>query len=323
MVSPRDLFKEVKTGIHLEKAIPTMSKKLVITVAPTGSFNTRAQNPHQPYTAEEVAMQVIDSCKEGASVFHVHVRDRDGTPAKEPEVIMECEDMILDRCPDIIFSNNVASDYSKAGVGRMKPMVDGLVEFSRGSRKYIHTAVIKPSSRVGLTEKPGYVHDIVTGPVLKEMIEYLNAKGVKTEFQISNYSEMDTVQEWVIQRDILKKPYLINLLLGYHAMHPVAMASPDPWGHINLMTMMQMVPEGSAVGATIGGRNWLPLTIEAIMLGVDCVRVGMEDAVFMYPHKEEKIRDCASVVKKIAAIARELGRDIATPSEAKQILGLD
>ena len=88
------------------------------------------------------------------------------------------------------------------------------------------------------------------------------------------------------------------------------------------MSLMNLLPEGSVIGATIGGHNWLPLIMEAITLGADCVRVGMEDTIWMYPHKDEKIKSCAEVIKKVATITRELGREIATPQDAKQLFGL-
>lgn len=64
------------------------------------------------------------------------------------------------------------------------------------------------------------------------------------------------------------------------------------------------------------------MTVVGIILGTDCVRVGMDDTLWMYPHSEEKITDCADVVRKVATITRELGREIASPQEAKEILGL-
>jgi len=72
-----------------------------------------------------------------------------------------------------------------------------------------------------------------------------------------------------------------------------------------------------------GGRNWLPFTTLAIMLGFDMVRVGMEDSVYMYPHKDQKIQTTAEAVKVVADIARSLGREIATPDEAREILGIN
>jgi 3-keto-5-aminohexanoate cleavage enzyme len=88
------------------------------------------------------------------------------------------------------------------------------------------------------------------------------------------------------------------------------------------MGMKQMLPNECVFGATVGGRHWLPAIMEAIMLGVNCERIGMEDTLWMYPRKEDRIRSCAEVVNRIATIARELGREVATPSEAREILGV-
>ena len=71
-----------------------------------------------------------------------------------------------------------------------------------------------------------------------------------------------------------------------------------------------------------GGRNWLPFTTLAMMLGFDMVRVGMEDSVYVYPHRNEKLATSVQAVRKVVAIANELGREIATPDEARQIMGI-
>ena len=61
----------------------------------------------------------------------------------------------------------------------------------------------------------------------------------------------------------------------------------------------------------------------AIMLGFDMVRVGMEDTVYIYPHRDEKIKTSAEAVRKVVAMANELGREIATPADAKEIMGIN
>jgi 3-keto-5-aminohexanoate cleavage enzyme len=87
--------------------------------------------------------------------------------------------------------------------------------------------------------------------------------------------------------------------------------------------MMQTLSPQWTRGVCAGGRNWLPFTVLAIMLGFDMVRVGMEDSVYMYPHKDQKIQTTAEAVKVVADIARAMGREIATPDEAREILGIN
>ncbi len=315
MVTARDLFKGMRTSLDRDPKNPSMDKKLVINIAPTGSFTTREQNPNQPYTPREIAEQVIQSYEAGASAWHVHCRDESGIPSKDPEVIKGTIDIVLDKCPDIITSLNVIADYTQQGVGVISPIVEPL---TKAGPKYIQTAVVTTHSiSVGNITLP------YNQSTLTSIVEYLQEKGIKPEFQLHEYTGVFHVEDWLIYPGVLRKPHVMNLVLGFHAHHRASPTVPDPWGHIYLMAMMQTLPADCVVGVTVGGHNWLPITVEAIMLGIDCVRVGMEDTIWMYPHKDEKIRRCADVVTKVATIARELGRDIATPAEARKILGLE
>lgn len=315
MVTAKDLFTGMRTSLDKDPKNLTMDKKLVITIAPTGSFVTREQNPHQPYTPKEIAQQVIESYHAGASAWHVHCRDASGVPSKDPKVIKETIDMVLDQCPDIITSMNIVGDYNKQGVDVVRPIVEPL---AKAGSKYIRTAVVTTNPlTVGKITLP-YNQSTLTG-----IVEYLQEKRIRPEFQFHEYTGIDQVHDWLIVPGILKKPYILNLVLGYHAHHRASPTVPDPWGHIYLMTMIQTLPMEGVVGATVGGHNWLPITVEAIMLGVDCIRVGMEDTIWMYPHKDDKIKNCSDVVNKVVNISRELGREIATAADAKRILGLE
>jgi 3-keto-5-aminohexanoate cleavage enzyme len=89
-----------------------------------------------------------------------------------------------------------------------------------------------------------------------------------------------------------------------------------------MMTMQQTLAPNAVKGVCAGGRNWLPFTTLAMMLGFDMVRVGMEDSVYVYPHRDEKLATSAQAVRKVVNIANEIGREIATPDEARQIMGI-
>ena len=82
-----------------------------------------------------------------------------------------------------------------------------------------------------------------------------------------------------------------------------------------------MIPN-CTIGIHAGSRNWLPMTVLGIMLGVDLVRVGLEDQFWAFPHKDEFIRSPVESVEKMVQIAGVLGRDIATTAEAREILGI-
>src|SRR4029077_15159705 len=114
-----------------------------------------------------------------------------------------------------------------------------------------------------------------------------------------------------------------NIMMGFHGFCHGSPLGPDPWNYIYLMTMQQTLAPNAVKGVCAGGRNWLPFSTLAIMLGFDMVRVGMEDTVYLYPHREEKIQSSAQAVRKVVHVANELGREIATSAEARAIMGIN
>lgn len=316
MVSTKDIYSDMLTGLHMEPPLPTMAKKLVINVAPTGSFTNRQQNRLQPYTMEENVKAAIEAYKAGASVWHCHAREADGLPSKDPAVVKETIDRVLDKCPDMVTSVIPYADYTKQGVEQVKPTVELL---KAAGPHYMETAVLLIMSTT-LNEKFTY---IVTENSLRETVEYLERMGVRPEYQIHAYSGFKDVIDCLVEPGIAEKPEIMNIMMGFHGFSHATPLGPDPWNYIQMMTMDQVLPPGCVRGVCAGGRNWLPFTVMAILLGFDMIRVGMEDSVFIHPHREEKLQTSAEAVRRVAAIANELGREIATPAEAREILGIN
>lgn len=313
MVDPNRWPEDGPIALLAEPKIPELGKKLIITVATTGSYIRHNQNPDQPYYPREISEHVIASYELGASIWHVHVRKSEIERSSDLKDILEVADLVLDKCPEIMLSQSGHWEAGKRGADGVKSLVEPLLEEgAKRGRKYIHTVVVAPATVGRQQMERADVQDVVT---------YLLAQGIVPEFQIQDTRQIRNVKSWLIEPGILKPPYVMNMLIGYHGPDFVGCTGPEPWEHINLITTMQMMPPGSVIGATVGGRLWLPLTNEAILLGADCARVGMEDTIWMYPHKDVKISSCAAVVNKIATIARELGRDVATPAETAAILG--
>lgn len=316
MVSVNELYSGILTGLHLEPQHDTMGRKLVINVAPTGSFTNREQNRLQPYTMKEVVKAAVDAYKAGAAVWHVHAREKNGLPSKDPHVMKETIDRVLEKCPDMITSVIPYVDYNEPlGLGTIKRCVDVL---TAAGPEYMQSAVMLLQS-TSFSEKFTYV---VTRGILTEQIKYLEDHGVRPEYQGHSYSGIKDVMDWLLTTGIAKSPPLMNIMMGFHGFSHATPLGPDPWNYIYMMTMQQTLWPGSVRGVCAGGRNWLPFTTLAIMLGFDMVRVGMEDSVYVYPHRDEKVQTSAQAVQKVVAIASELGREIATPAEARQIMGL-
>jgi 3-keto-5-aminohexanoate cleavage enzyme len=311
-----DLYSGILSNVHSERPHKTMDKKLIINVAPTGAFMNRQQNPGQPYTMEENVQAVIEAYKEGAAVWHVHARDHDGTPSKDPLVVKETIARVLDKCPDIVTSVIPYADYGTGqGLDLVKRTVDVLTD---AGPEYMQSAVLLIQT-MAFSEKFTYV---ITEKTLSDQVKYLEDHGVRPEYQATSYQGIKDVLDWLVAKGIAKDPPLMNIMMGFHGFCHGSPLGPDPWNYIYMMTMQQTLAPNAVRGVCAGGRNWLPFCTLAVMLGFDMVRVGMEDTVYLYPHREEKIKSSAEAVRKIANVARELGREIATPAEARQIMGV-
>jgi 3-keto-5-aminohexanoate cleavage enzyme len=316
MVQINELYSGILTSLHREKPHLTMAKKLIINVAPTGSFTNRQQNPGQPYTMEENVKAVVEAYKAGAAVWHAHARDADGMPSKDPGVMKETIARVLDKCPDIVTSVIPYADYNAQGLGLIKPMVDTL---AAAGPEYMQSAVLLIQT-TSFSDK--FVYN-VTQKLLTDQVKYLEEHGVRPEYQSTSYQATRDVIDWLIDTGIAKDPPLMNIMTGFHGYSHGSPIGPDPWNYIYQMTMQQTFPANAVKGVCAGGRNWLPFSTMAMMLGFDMVRVGMEDTVFLYPHKEEKIQSSAQAVRKVVEIANAMGREIATPAEARKIMGVN
>lgn len=315
MATVKELFDGMLTGLHLEPRLETLKRKLIINVAPTGSFTSREQNPLQPYTMEENVTAAVEAYRAGAAVWHVHAREKSGLPSKDPYVMKETIDRVLDQCPDMITSVIPYVDYAEVGLGTMKRCVDVL---TAAGPRYMETAVLLIQT-MAFSEKFTYS---VTENVLKDQVRYLEEHGVRPEFQGHSYGGLKDVMDWLLATGIARQPPLMNIMMGFHGFSHASPLGPDPWNYIYLMMMQQTLPSHSVRGVCAGGRNWLPFSTVAMLLGFDMVRVGMEDAVYVHPHRDAKLTSSADAVRRVVNVANELGREIATPAEARAIMGI-
>jgi 3-keto-5-aminohexanoate cleavage enzyme len=296
----------------------TMDKKLTITVCPVGGTITRHQNPYQPYTAREIADQTIAAYQEGASVAHLHTRNEDGSMGAPREVLKNCIDMILEKCPDMIIQPSSCESYVPGAANYSYESVKPLVDLFQG-QKYMESTIFTPVSYAAESIGGRVELNLATEANTVKTVRYLQEHKIKPEFMNHNWEGIHNVREWLIKPGILERPYLMSMGPG---MHNAADTYPDPWGHMYVLGMMHMMPEGSFITISAGGRNWLPLSVFAMLMGVDGVRVGMEDQIWMYPHRDDLIQRSADAARKIATLARELGREVTTPAEARALMGI-
>jgi len=336
--TPHELLVEETRRVfdaHNEPTDATMGKKLIINACVSGAFVNRTHNPNLPLTAEEVAKDVGAAYNAGATMWHFHPRD----PVTESTFLpveqrlqlhKDWCDAAFDVAPEIITDvgaiyvsppqliGPLVEEKSILAETRMAPIVDPLTKLGPNNRyvevaiSLCHTAALgRGGFFLSFNNKAGIVSDV----------KFLQSKGIRVEFSPFKHSDVQDVIDWVIEPGIAQPPVILDTLLGVHN-------SPTPRPTMEafemLFTYIRMLPkkEGVLWQSLLGGRYWLPLVVASIMLGADIVRVGIEDAVYMYPHRNDLVKSCGAVIETVAGIARYLGREIATPSEARAMLGL-
>ena len=285
--------------------------KLIVTVAPTSNFHGKEANPALPFSPQEVAEAVYEAWNEGASIVHIHGRDEGGLPTNDPAFFQEADRLIREKKCDIIIQHSMAP---------ANPVLLGMKEgdVDDGTRT---TLTDPPPEMASLEVAPsniiadGKVYNMLWDRLWAEKTaKYLMEKGIKPEVEIYNNSDMDDL-EYLIEKGVLTKPYYVSFVLGMHRVNNQA----SRYSPRHLMHLVDLLPSQSIFSVLGIGPIEFQATTLSILLGGN-VRVGFEDNIYI--EKGRLAKNNAESVAKIVKIARELGRDIASPNETREMLGI-
>lgn len=268
-------------------------QKLIITAALTGAEVTRAQQPALPITPQEIAVAAEECVKAGAAMVHLHARHADGSATQDKETYRQIIAAIRRRC-DVIIQVSTGGAVGMTPQERLAPvtLAPEMATLSMGSVNFGDDVFMN--------------HPADMEAFLRAMQEH----GVKPELEIFDSGMLSTASRW-LEKGLLKSPLHVDFVLGLAG----GMASTPQ----ALLYLTQQLPAGSSWSVAGIGAAQLPLGTLAILLGGH-VRVGFEDNI--YYRKGELASSNAQLVARMARISLELGRAVATPSEARAILGL-
>lgn len=271
-------------------------EKLIITAAICGAEVTKEHNPNVPYTIEEIAREAYAAYNAGASIIHLHVRYDDGTPTQNKERFREAIEAIKTKCPDVI----------------IQPSTGGAVGMTSGERlQPIYLNPEMASLDCGTLNFGGDEIFVNTENMIIEFALKMNEVGVKPELEVFDKGMIDTALR-LHKKGYIKTPMHFNFVMG---------VTGGISGEIrDFLFLKESIPEDSTFTATGIGRYEFSVATMAILAGGH-VRVGFEDNVYI--SKGVLARSNGELVEKVVRIARELGREVATPQEARKILGLE
>lgn len=275
-----------------------LNNKVVLTIATTGAVTTRNHTPYVPITPEEIAEEVVACHEAGASVAHIHVREDDGSPSMNLEKFKEVVSLVRDRC-DIVINLTSSGGAGFADEERMAPLTELLPElasFNAGTINWAHETIFENNPKF-----------------LEALGKRMQEVDVKPEIEVFDtgmiYNALYLRDNGFIRDD---EPLHFQFVLGA----PGGMAATIE----NLVHLKSLIPEDATWSAFGIGRMSVPILMSAAAMGGH-LRVGMEDNIYI--KRGQLANSNVEFVEQAKRIVAELGKEIATPDEARQILGLN
>ncbi|GAC1358441.1 MAG: 3-keto-5-aminohexanoate cleavage protein [Ktedonobacteraceae bacterium] len=278
---------------------------VIITCALTGGIHGKEANPNLPEQPDEIVAQGVAAWRAGAAVLHVHARNLDSSNTMNPAIYSELHE-------------------------RLCAETDAVIQLTTGGsplltvKERLNTVLLAPEM---CSLNMGLLNFFIRGqqvffPNHRDDIEHfareIRARNVKPEFEVYNSAMLEEVAH-VLDLNILKPPYAINFVLQTPTQGG---QRGTPKNLVDMVERLRDLPvpvDELRVTVSSMGRTQLPMTTIGLAMGIN-IRVGMEDNVLY--RKGEPVRENAQLVERAVRIARELGREPATPAEARQSLGL-
>ena len=268
--------------------------KLIITVALTGNVPTKKMNPNLPITADEIAADVRRCADAGAVIFHVHARDKKQKPTLDIDVFKANARRIKKSAPEVVIQLSTGARAGKEWEARANPvrLLPEMASFTTGSNNL-----------------PGIIYE--NSP---QFIEFLagvfKETGVKPEIEVFE-TGMISNAVYLQSKGFIEPPMHFDFVLGAPGSMPGTVK--------NLVFLSESIPAGATWTVAGIGKAEIPLAAAAIAMGGH-VRVGLEDNLYM---PDGSPASNPRLVEKVVAIAKEIGREIASPDETREFLSLN
>jgi 3-oxoadipate:acetyl-CoA acetyltransferase len=273
-----------------------VARPSIISVAITGSLPQKAHNPAVPITPEEQVESTQEAFEAGAALVHIHVRDEQGAPSSEPERFARVQEGVRRHCPGMIVQ------FSTGGRGRELAL--------RGSMLYL-----KPDMASLATGSVNFPTSVYENPpdFVEALAKNMLDAGIKPEVEVFDVAMLYNAAE-LVKAGLLRAPVHVQFVLGLKNALPARRELLE-----FLVRELENVLPGATWTAAGIGRHQLTVNGWSLELGGHA-RTGLEDNVRF--DNDRLARSNAELVARVAALTLGHGRSVATPAEARRILGL-
>ncbi len=291
-----------------------MQRKVMISCAVTGSADSPGKNPAVPVTPEQIARSAIDAAKAGAAIVHIHVRDPKTTrPSMDPALYREVVDRIRQSGTDVLINLTTgpgarfvpsAEDPSMPGPG---------TTMKSAAERVRHVIELKPdicSLDMGSMNMGNYAF-INTPTILEAMAIAIRDAGVMPELEVFEAGHL-LLSKRLIENGHVRRPSLFQICLGIAWSQPATLEA--------MSYMRGLLPADCTWFAFGISLHQFPMVAQTVLLGGH-PRVGLEDNLYL--EKGKLAPSNAALVEKAARIIEILGDSVATPADARELLGLN
>ena len=276
----------------------SLDDKLIINAALTGMVPTPQDNPHVPVSPDEIARDVRRCRDAGASIVHLHARDAAGAPTYDADVYREILQRVRAACPDVILcvstSGRIFRQFEqRSAVLELEDPKPEMASLTLGSMNFACTESVNSP-------------EMIRALALK-----MRQRGILPELECFELGMAEYVH-YLIKHDVLRSPLYCNILLG-------SLGTAGA-GAFNLAAIVRALPPGTTWAAAGVGRFQLEVNALAIAMGGH-VRVGLEDNLWFDRDRRDPATN-ARLIERIGQLGTILGRAIASPAEARAMIGL-
>lgn len=271
-------------------------EKCIITVAPTGAWPKKENNPNVPITPQEIAEEVYDCWRAGAAIAHLHMRDDAGNGTMSTEKFTETIARIKEKNCGIIINCTTSGDLQATEQTRMAHLIKlkpEMASYDCGSMNWMHSGLF--------LNPPAF---------LEQLGMVMNENGVKPEIEVFDASFIYNALYYQ-KKGVLKGPLHFQLCMGAAGGTAATVE--------NLVYLKGLLPKDSTWSAFGIGSGHMPILMTTIAMGGH-IRVGMEDNVLY--NKERLAKSNVEFVERAVRMIGEANRKVATVQDAKAILGI-
>jgi 3-keto-5-aminohexanoate cleavage enzyme len=290
------------------------TRKVIVTIAPTGGMASKKQNPHLPTQPQEIADDVYRCFNAGASVVAVHARRPDDEATCDPATYRRINELIRAKC-DVVINNSTGGGINgdmvrQASNGYWEIMWE---ERLKGLEAGAEMCTLDPTTIVASFGGKEILMN--TSPSrCRELAAAMKERGIKPEWEVFSPTHLLQDVNALLAAGYDEPPYFVNFVLGADRGFQGAM----PYSPRILQSMVDLMPQGAIFNVSAIGIAQLNAAIQSLLLGGH-VRVGLEDNLY-YSHGQ--LATNVQLVERIVRIIRDVGMEPATPAEAREIIGL-